>query len=58
MSRQNLFDRYANTSTGVSDSDVKTIRSMIGRFNLHTKEFHQYSDETKEMLKKIFQTKN
>ena len=58
MSRQNLFDRYANTSTGVSDSDVKTIRSMIGRFNLHTKEFHQYYDETKEMLKKIFQTKN
>jgi aspartate aminotransferase-like enzyme len=58
MSRQNLFDRYANTSTGVSDSDVKTIRSMIGRFNLHTKEFHQYYDETKEMLKKIFQTEN
>jgi aspartate aminotransferase-like enzyme len=58
MPRQNLFDRYENTSTGISDSDVKTIRSMIGRFNLHTKEFHQYYDETKEMLKKIFQTKN
>ena len=58
MHRQNLFDRYTNTSTGVSDSDVKTIRSMISRFNLHTKEFHQYYDETKEMLKTIFQTKN
>ncbi len=52
------FDRYVNTGTGISDADIKTLRAMIRRINLHTKEFHQYWDETKEMLKKIFQTKN
>ncbi len=52
------FDKYANTGTGISDTDIKTLRSMIRRNNLHTKEFHQYWEETKEMLKKIIQTKN
>ena len=58
MPRDNFLDRYVNALPGVSDTDTKTIRSMIGRFNLHTKEFHQYFDETKEMLKQVFQTKN
>jgi aspartate aminotransferase-like enzyme len=31
---------------------------MTRRFNLHTKEFHKYWNETKELLKKVFQTKN
>jgi len=53
-----FLDRYVNTGTGISDTDVKTLRAMMRRFNLHTKEFHQYWDETKGMLKKVFQTKN
>jgi len=53
-----FFDKYANTSTGISDTDIRTLRAMTRRFNLHTKEFHQYFNETKELLKKIFQTKN
>jgi aspartate aminotransferase-like enzyme len=53
-----IFDRYANTSTGISDTDIKTLRAMTRRFNLHTKEFHQYWNETKELLKRVFQTKN
>jgi aspartate aminotransferase-like enzyme len=53
-----IFDRYANTSTGISDTDIRTLRAMTRRFNLHTKEFHQYWDETKELLKRVFQTKN
>lgn len=53
-----IFDRYANTSTGISDTDIRTLRAMTRRFNLHTKEFHKYWNETKELLKKVFQTKN
>ncbi|MCW4033388.1 MAG: aminotransferase class V-fold PLP-dependent enzyme [Candidatus Bathyarchaeota archaeon] len=53
-----FFDRYANTSTGISDTDIRTLRAMTRRFNLHTKEFHQYWNETKELLKRVFQTKN
>lgn len=53
-----FLDRYVNTGTGISDTDVKTLRAMMRRFNLHTKEFHQYWDETKSMLKRVFQTKN
>ena len=53
-----LFDRLANTSTGISDTDIKTLRAMTRRFNLHTKEFNQYWNETKELLKRVFQTNN
>ncbi|MGQ9543535.1 MAG: pyridoxal-phosphate-dependent aminotransferase family protein [Candidatus Bathyarchaeia archaeon] len=56
--KDSFFDRYANTGTGLSDTDVRTLRAMTHRFNLHTKEFHQYWKETKEMLKRVFQTKN
>ncbi len=52
------FDKYANTGTGISDTDIKTLRAMTRRINLHTKEFHKYWNETKEMLKEVFQTKN
>ena len=52
------FDKYENTGTGISDTDIKTLRAMTRRINLHTKEFHQFWDETKKMLKEVFQTKN
>ncbi|MEM2840924.1 MAG: aminotransferase class V-fold PLP-dependent enzyme [Candidatus Bathyarchaeia archaeon] len=53
-----FLDIYGNTGTGISDTDVKTLRAMLRRFNLHTKEFHQYWDETEDMLRKVFQTRN
>ena len=52
------FDKYMNVGSGISDTDIKTLRAMTRRINLHTKEFHQYWNETKEMLKEVFQTKN
>ena len=57
-SNDSFLDRYTNTGTGLSDTDIRTLRAMTHRFNLHTKEFHKYWDETKEMLKRVFQTKN
>jgi len=53
-----FLDRYTNTGTGISDTDVNTLRSMTRRFNLHTKEFHQYWGETQELLQRVFQTRN
>lgn len=57
-STDSFLDRYVNTGTGLSDTNIRTLRAMTHRFNLHTKEFHRYWDETKEMLKRVFQTKN
>jgi aspartate aminotransferase-like enzyme len=53
-----FLDRYVNTGTGISDTDIKTLRAMTRRFNLHTKEFYEYWDQTKRMLKQVFQTRN
>ncbi|MEM2943075.1 MAG: aminotransferase class V-fold PLP-dependent enzyme [Candidatus Bathyarchaeia archaeon] len=57
-SNGSFLDRYANTGTGLSDTDIRTLRAMTRRFNLHTREFHDYWNETKEMLQRVFQTGN
>jgi len=58
LEEYNFFDEYRNSGTGISDLDFRTARHMLRPFALHNKEFHKYWDETKEMLKKLFQTDN
>lgn len=53
-----FFDTYHSPATGISDLDFRAARYMLRPFTLHTEEFHEYWKETKEMLKKLFQTKN
>lgn len=53
-----FFDTYTSPATGISDLNFRAARYMLRPFTLHSKEFHEYWDETKGMLKKLFQTRN
>ncbi|MEM3608428.1 MAG: aminotransferase class V-fold PLP-dependent enzyme [Candidatus Bathyarchaeia archaeon] len=53
-----FLDEYRNSGTGISDLDFRAARYMLRPFALHGREFHRYWDDTKEMLKKLFQTDN
>lgn len=53
-----FFDTYRSPATGISDLTFRAARYMLRPFTVHSKEFHEYWDETKEMLKKLFQTHN
>ncbi len=53
-----FLDTYRSPASGISDVDFRTLRAMARPFTLHTEEFHAYWNDTKALLKKLFQTNN
>lgn len=58
MKEYPIFDRYLNYAPGMADISPRTLRYMAKPYNFPGPDFFEYYNETAELLKTLFQTRN